>query len=577
MDQETKNCQNCKKDFTIESDDFAFYDKLGILPPTFCPNCRLQRRMAHRNERSLYKRQCDLCKKDIISMYDPSEPFIAYCRDCWWGDKWDTLSSGKDYDFSESFFKQYEKLLKRAPLLGLSNLNSINSEYGNFTDGNKGCYLVFGAGFDENVFYSRMANWTKDSMDLLNVGKSELMYECVNCHESYRLRYSQNCKSCTDSFFLYNCRNCSQCFGCVNLVSKSYCVFNKQYTKEEYQEKVSGMNCGSWKSKEAVEAEVQKLLDSSIHKYANITGSTNCTGDCIDFSKNCKHCFDVYKDCENTKYTFSTISLKDNYDSMGQFSNDFSCENVDNDIGNSNKFTITVYASNNVHYSFNCHGSSNLFGCTGLKQKNYCILNKQYTKEEYEELVPKIIEQMNSVPYVDKKGRAYKYGEFFPIELSSFAYNETIAQEYFPLTKGEALIQGYKWKDKEARTYTVDIKNENIPDDIKDADADILNKVIQCGHKGSCKHQCTEAFKIISAELKFYQRMNLPLPRLCPNCRHYERLAKRNPPSLWHRQCMCDKNHQHHTGKCNNEFETAYSPDRKEIIYCEQCYQAEIL
>jgi hypothetical protein len=30
----------------------------------------------------------------------------------------------------------------------------------------------------------------------------------------------------------------------------------------------------------------------------------------------------------------------------------------------------------------------------GLHDKSYCILNKQYTKEEYEELVPKIIEKM---------------------------------------------------------------------------------------------------------------------------------------------------------------------------------------
>ncbi|KKU05303.1 MAG: hypothetical protein UX07_C0018G0013, partial [Parcubacteria group bacterium GW2011_GWA2_45_30] len=75
---------------------------------------------------------------------------------------------------------------------------------------------------------------------------------------------------------------------------------------------------------------------------------------------------------------------------------------------------------------------------------------------------------MNSMPYIDQKGRVYKYGEFFPPELSPFAYNETIAQEYFPLTKEQAQEQGYSWKDPEPRNYEIQIKNNQIPDHIKD-------------------------------------------------------------------------------------------------------------
>jgi len=190
-------------------------------------------------------------------------------------------------------------------------------------------------------------------------------------------------------------------------------------------------------------------------------------------------------------------------------------------------------------------------------------------------MIPKIIKHMNDMPYIDSKGRVYKYGEFFPSELSPFAYNETIAQEYYPLTKEEALKQGYKWKDKEERNYNIDIYNKDIPDDINDTDESIINKVIECAHSTSsgqahkdCNHQCTEAFKIIPEEYQFYKRMNLPLPRLCPNCRHYERLAQRNPLKLWHRSCM--------KPGCTNEFETSYSPDRPEIIYCEKCYQQEV-
>lgn len=304
---ENRICQNhrlggasCQKEFTIESEDFSFYEKIKVPPPSFCPECRLQRRMSWRNERSLYKRECIFCGKNILSMYNPNRKHIIYCHDCWWGDKWNPISFGSEYDFSKMFFEQYSDLLKRTPLLTLSNLNSVNSEYANFTDDNKNCYLVFRSGWNENVQYARMSIQNKDSVDLLNVWKSELMYECTNCHESYALRYSLNCKNCTDSFFLYNCRNCSNCFGCVNLISKSYCIFNVQYTKEEYNKRISEMNCSSWKNKKKIESgQIQKLLLSGIYKYANIVGSTGCTGDSIDLSKNSKNCFDISKNCEN--------------------------------------------------------------------------------------------------------------------------------------------------------------------------------------------------------------------------------------------------------------------------------------
>jgi hypothetical protein len=232
------------------------------------------------------------------------------------------------------------------------------------------------------------------------------------------------------------------------------------------------------------------------------------------------------------------------------------------------KFSNTCGEGSDLTYSDFCSGSSDLFGCVGLRHKQYCILNKQYTKEEYEKLVPKIIEHMSKMPYIDQRGRVYKYGEFFPSELSPFCYNETIAQEYFPKTKEEAKKDGYKWKDKEERNYKIDIKTEDIPDNIKNTDESITGKVIECEHQGKCNEQCTEAFKIIESEYSFYKRMNLPIPHLCPNCRHYQRLKQRNPFKLWHRHCMKEG--------CPNEFETSYAPDRQEIIYCESCYNKEV-
>ncbi len=104
MNSQTKVCQNCKKNFIINPDDLLFYERMKVPVPTFCSQCRFARRLAWRNERSLYKRTCDLCKKDMISMYKANTTFPVYCHECWWSDKWDSIEYGKDYDFSKSFF-----------------------------------------------------------------------------------------------------------------------------------------------------------------------------------------------------------------------------------------------------------------------------------------------------------------------------------------------------------------------------------------------------------------------------------------------------------------------------------------
>ena len=142
--------------------------------------------------------------------------------------------------------------------------------------------------------------------------------------------------------------------------------------------------------------------------------------------------------------------------------------------------------------------------------------------------------------------------------------------------KEEEVKYGFTWKANEKREYISDFKAEDLPDHIKDADESLVGKVIECVHKGECNQQCTEAFKIREDELQFYKKNNVALPRLCPNCRHFERLARRNPLKLWHRQCMCEKSHPHHKSRCEAEFETSYAPERPEVIYCEKCYQQEV-
>lgn len=208
-------------------------------------------------------------------------------------------------------------------------------------------------------------------------------------------------------------------------------------------------------------------------------------------------------------------------------------------------------------YSIHLKSCADCFGCVGLRNKQYCILNKQYSKEEYEALVPRIKKHMDEMPYVDAQGLVYKYGEFFPVELSMFGYNNTPAQEQFPITKEEAVAKNYPWIEVAKGNYAITKSADEIPTDIASVDESITKEVLGCG-------LCSGAYRVQVNELSFLKKENLPLPNMCPECRHKRRISDRLRPVLYHR--ICDNG-------CGNEFDTAYPPETKNPVFCETCYQ----
>src|SRR5579864_9029045 len=111
MTAETRTCQNCKQPFTIDPEDFDFYKKIAVPPPTFCPECRMKRRFAWRNEHNLYRRKDDATGKDIFSGFSPDISLKIYEKEYWMSDAWDPLIYGKNYDFSRPFFEQFKELM----------------------------------------------------------------------------------------------------------------------------------------------------------------------------------------------------------------------------------------------------------------------------------------------------------------------------------------------------------------------------------------------------------------------------------------------------------------------------------
>ncbi len=559
-----KQCTTCERSFVVEPDDASFYKKIDVLEPTICPTCRMQLRLSFRNERSFYKRECDKCKKQVISMYSLNKPYTVWCYDCWFSDNWDGREYALDYDDSKSFLEQLETLFMIVPKIGLLHLRSVNSEYINISADNKNCYMIVESSNNEDCTNCYWIQQSKDLVDCSFTSKVERSYECDDCYDSYGLLYSKGCHSCTDSYFLFDCRGCMDCFGCMNLRQKQYCLFNEQYSKTEYLEKIAAMKLDTHAGVERARKAFETFKKTQPRKYAELTQTVEATGNYIMNAKNIHHCFHTY-DAEDCRYcVHAWRNSKDNVDSdtIGRNAEtNYQCVNVGQEASN-NIVCVQCWGSNFLQYSYLMFGSDDCFGCFGLRNKKYCILNKEYSEPDYHVLKSHIIEEMKT------RG---EYGAFFPAHFSNFGYNEACVQEQFPLTKDEALAKGFKWEDTPRGTFGKEtVSLESIPESIHDVPDGFIQEILACEY-------CSKNYRLIPNELGFYKKVSIPVPHLCPECRHTRRFVARGPNLLFDRSCMCERDTHGHTGLCSQPFKTNYAPGTPEVLYCEDCYQKEVV
>lgn len=537
-----KKCTQCGVGFQVIQEDLDFYDKISpifagekfaIPAPNMCPGCRMRLRMTFRNESSLYHRKCSKSGQKIIAMYDENVPFPVYSPKEWFGDSWDGRDYGRDFDFSRSFFEQFVELRDKVPHLSLVSSNNQNCDFCNIVGECKDSYLIYGSVHCEGCLYGSPFS-CKKCVDSLLLRNSELCLECMDSDKLYNCAYCQNCSNSNDLKFCDSVHNSSDCFACVNLSHKKFCIFNEQYSEEEYKKNMAKIDLKQEGMIRIVMAKFNDLKKELPQRCYIGTNNEDVSGNYIFNSKNCHDAYGL-GECRDVKYSFQLLKLDDSQDvNNGEYAE--LIYNVSALFGSVSRCAFSYFLwdqLDSVYYSGFCNKNvMDCFGCVGLKHSQYCILNKQYTKEEYEKMVAKIIKYMIGTG---------EWGEFFPASVSTFAYNESVASEYYPMSKEEVLKNGFKWKEMDGA------ENTGATDAVK------------CEVTG-------KPFRIIPQEKEMYEKFALPLPKRSPKQRHIDRIAMRNPMKLWRRKCS----------KCGELVETSFEPERKEIIFCEKCYREEV-
>jgi len=293
-----------------------------------------------------------------------------------------------------NFFDSYDKLKKSIPIPSVQITNLESCDLVDYTHHSKNCYQTFVVLNSERCMYVDDCGMNKDVVDSILCAFSELCYESVDSLNCYNCAFLNKCHGCRDSQFCFMCNNCSDCFGCVALTNKQYCIFNKQYSKDEYFKEIKKLK------QQNPEFILSKL--HGIKKDVPIPASTqqnneNCPyGDFINNSKNTYWAFDTFW-AENSGYLFLSGKIRDSWDityggggggkqALESYSE--RCYEVSGGGGLYECF-FTDHCSNcsNCFYSSRLRNCTDCFGCVGLNNKQYCVLNNQLTKEEYQKTV----------------------------------------------------------------------------------------------------------------------------------------------------------------------------------------------
>ena len=542
----THTCTYCADEYALYDLEKEVLDQQWFLYPDFCPTCRFRLLYSFLNDRHLYRRKDDETGEHMISImseYASWTVIEAKRHKQLMADDFG-LEYGRDvtHDIFAEFFTLFADVPKPSRMIypWLEN-----AEYCSHSWRSTNIYLSFCIFQDcEHVYHSfRVLGKCKNIFSCVDIQNGcENLYQCRMINTSSEISFGVNIKDSSYLTFCRNMTNCTECLFCCNQTGSSYMIWNQQWSKEEYKTKKDEL-MQQMKKRDTFEKLVtlydEFLQEKLVEPAVNIQNCEGVTGDNMYYGQRCVNSYMWIgnKECVNT-----ILTGNDDKDSMVRLVNSIEsgqhCENVvwccsfGQQIYNL-FFVVWCTTSSNCWYGFDLEQCEECMFCIWLQNKKYCILNKQYTKEEY-------MQKKQDILHILKT--QWSRGSFLPRSLSKFPYNDTVAYYYFKVhtviwsdgrsevideyARGVVTVQSddfisdatldlwwdetiaiqRRTKDKEINVpeHIFTLSKDQLPD-IDDVDEDILDKAIMCSVTG-------RPFRVMKQELEFLKRKWLPLP-----------------------------------------------------------------
>lgn len=585
---EWSTCVYSWEEFPIFEQEKNILDTLWMPLPIISPDMRRLQLYMMRNERTFYKRSCDMTGKSILSIYPPEYPSKVFHFSEYISDKWSGFDYWKDLDFDWSISQQISDFYRSIPKRSL-NIDAENSmencDYSNYGTSSKDCYMSQVPTFSQNCYYSYTPFQSTYNIDTHLNEKCEISYESSFCMNSYQIFYSQYLEDSRDCWWCYDCIWIQNCIGCVWLHSKQYYILNQELTQREYEYKLKVI-LSSYKNLKTFQDEFDTFKSNFPKKALHNKLSENVQGNIIRYSKKTLNCFNVVdlQDSLHTQHSGidSTSLLSCEYGGLNSW-------NVYHSIWFNHSIESAYISFTSAQRSYYLHDNTSVDDsmlCSGLQNQRYCIFNKQYSQEEYAVFSKKVIEMMK---------QEWIWGNWFLSEMLLFPYNDSKAYEQYPPqkivygsrdTKGarewelnpkgrgtvyvldpEAYIsKAYLdfWGDKSLNIlWRTQDNNIDISPSAKIIEADFLPEIHNIeAHVSDIIIQCKDTgrpFRVIAQELDFYKKYSLPLPRYHPDVRFQKRFQQFPKNTL-------------HLRTCDGCWEQILSVWESESVVCESCY-----
>lgn len=542
----TFTCKETGTFWTLTEGEKDLYHALHLPIPTLGPIARLRRLAASVGGFDLFRRG----KEQHVSMYDPESPAQLITNAEWHGNTFDPLAYGQQYDPRRSFFEQWHELSLRVPRSYLiQDPESENSPWGIYDLFVKNSYFTYANLECEQALYSDISVQCKHIVDCTSCVRCEVCYETVQCFDSSHLSFCERCEGCLNLWFCLGCRNCHDCFGCTNLRGKSFCWLNEQLTEQEYRERLAQADLRDHRALEQWQERIQPLWGEAVRSAGRNYQSEESFGDDLASCKQVKGISIL--EGQRLYNVFAGARSTDCVDLLPCNSLERSASCIYSGNGYENHACSLSWECVDVAYSELLTACEHCFGCIGLRHKQFCILNKQYSEEEYWRVVDHLKTDML------KRG---EYGEYFPYTTTLFAYNTSHADAAFPLSKQEALTLGARWYDFVQESSNTILSVEELPTrlDAKQLSADT--------HFYRCPVS-QRPFRFVQPEWDFHQEKQLALARLHPTVRRKQRFAQLQPLYLTERTC----------GRCQKEIFARYPLSHKGPVWCETCYEKYVM
>ena len=529
---ERRSCRITKQEFELTKLEIEAFDHFELPLPDFSPAERFRRYAAFHPEKHFYLRSCATTGSKLFSVYPPTTTFPVVSLEFWRSSEWNAASFGQGFDFKRLFVEQLTELWRKVPRHAVQYSSAARSRIIANTHRVTDSFLVFDSIDIAHCLYSSELVGCTHCVDCHGLDSCDRCYECIRCCSSRSLRYCELCLDCSDSWLLFNCQGCSNCFGCTNLFGKQYYLFNEPHTKEEYEAALSKFDLSARSLLEVAKNRFHELLGVQPLPHIFSDDPSSTTGNYLFRTTNAMLSFECI-DCDDIVNCHNIYSGEQLLDCVVGFDLRNSMQSIGCVGGRGLQNCIQCGPQvSELAYCVACEESSDLFGCIGMRNAQYCIFNMQYLKADYRKLRTQIEAHLRERSV---------WGSFFPASLSAFPYNRSAANEVMPMARVPAQLMGYPWDASDTGILpsellgSLDIAPEHLYAELPARAAELTPEslaelVFICELTG-------RPYQIAPDELALLQALGVPPPNRCFHQRHLDRIGRLAPHRLVARSC----------------------------------------